>query len=105
MAEPGWEFWVDRGGTFTDCIGLAPDGGLHVAKVLSSESSAVEGIRHALEARGGLGPGASLPRCHAKLGTTLATNTLINEDGAHTGMITTKDFRDMLEIARQTAAP
>jgi 5-oxoprolinase (ATP-hydrolysing) len=101
MAEPGWEFWVDRGGTFTDCIGLAPDGGLHVAKVLSSESSAVEGIRQILEARGALGPGASLPRCHAKLGTTLATNALLERRGARTAWITNEGLADLLTIGTQ----
>ena len=41
---PTWEFWIDRGGTFTDCLGLAPDGALHTAKLLSSDTAPVEGF-------------------------------------------------------------
>ena len=44
-----WEFWIDRGGTFTDCIGRAPDGALHVAKVLSSDTAPLEAIREQQE--------------------------------------------------------
>jgi 5-oxoprolinase (ATP-hydrolysing) len=101
MADGGWEFWVDRGGTFTDCIALAPDGRLHVAKVLSSETSSVEGIRQILEARAGLAAGAPLPPCHAKLGTTLATNALLERRGARTVVVTNEGLGDLLTIGTQ----
>src|SRR3990170_632134 len=57
-----WEFSIDRGGTFTDCIGLAPDGALHTAKVLSSDAAPVAAIRTLLERHAGLAPGAAAAR-------------------------------------------
>ena len=101
MVAGGWEFWVDRGGTFTDCIGLAPDGRLHVAKVLSSETSSLEGIRQILESEGGLAVGAPLPPCHVKLGTTLATNALLERRGARTVVVTNEGLGDLLAIGTQ----
>jgi len=76
-----WEFWIDRGGTFTDVIGRAPDGTLHVAKLLSSVSSPADGVRALLEREGGLAPGAPLPACSLRLGTTVATNALLERRG------------------------
>jgi 5-oxoprolinase (ATP-hydrolysing) len=101
MTEGGWEFWVDRGGTFTDCIGLAPDGSLHVAKVLSSETSSVEAIRRVLASGGGLAEGAPLPPCHAKLGTTLATNALLERRGVRTAVVANEGLGDLLAIGTQ----
>ena len=92
-----WSFWIDRGGTFTDCIGLAPDGGLHVAKVLSSDTAPVEGIRQIL----GLGPEEPIPPCTAKIGTTLATNALLERRGARTLLVTSRGLGDVLRIGTQ----
>ena len=80
-AAGAWEFWIDRGGTFTDVIGRKPDGGLVTHKLLSENpeayrDAAVHGIRHLL----GLPPDAAIPgeRISAvKMGTTVATNALL----------------------------
>ena len=69
MSAARFEFWIDRGGTFTDCIGLSPDGRLHVTKVLSSDTAPLEGIREIL-ARAGAWEDGPLPPCTVKLGTT-----------------------------------
>ncbi|MBX6367618.1 MAG: hypothetical protein IRZ04_06530, partial [Rhodospirillales bacterium] len=77
----GWQFWIDRGGTFTDIVARRPDGSLVTAKLLSEnpehyEDAAIEGIRRLL----GLDPGEKLPaeRIEAiKMGTTVATNALL----------------------------
>lgn len=96
-ADPGWEFWIDRGGTFTDCIGLAPDGRLHVAKILSSDRAPVEGIRRIL----GVPDDAPLPPCRVKLGTTVATNALLERRGARTLLVTSEGLGDLLRIGTQ----
>jgi 5-oxoprolinase (ATP-hydrolysing) len=96
-AEVGWEFWIDRGGTFTDCIGLAPDGGLRVAKVLSSDTAALEGIWKIL----GVGPEDPLPACRVKLGTTVATNALLERRGVRTLLVTSHGLGDVLRIGTQ----
>jgi 5-oxoprolinase (ATP-hydrolysing) len=96
-----WEFAVDRGGTFTDCIGVAPDGALHTAKLLSSDTAPVEGIRLVLERAGALPPGAPLPHCRVRLGTTLATNALLERRGAPTLLLTNRGLGDLLEIGTQ----
>ncbi|HEY0745708.1 MAG TPA: hydantoinase/oxoprolinase N-terminal domain-containing protein, partial [Steroidobacteraceae bacterium] len=100
-----WEFWIDRGGTFTDVIGRAPDGSLRTLKLLSENSSqysdaAVEGIRRIL----GLSPGEAItPRDVAcvKMGTTVATNALLERKGERTLLVITRGFRDALRIATQ----
>src|SRR5450432_3861141 len=80
-----WEFWIDRGGTFTDIIGRAPDESLHTLKLLSEnpvhyEDAAVEGIRRLL--RLGAGQGISHEQvAGVKLGTTVATNALLERKG------------------------
>src|SRR6202451_2371867 len=100
-----WQFWVDRGGTFTDIVGCAPDGTLHTDKLLSENPSqypdaAVEGIRRLL----GLAPGeliaAGRVAC-VKMGTTVATNALLERKGERTVLVITKGFRDALRIATQ----
>jgi 5-oxoprolinase (ATP-hydrolysing) len=100
-----WQFWVDRGGTFTDIVGCAPDGGLHTHKLLSENPSqypdaAVEGIRRLL----GLAPGelitAQRVAC-VKMGTTVATNALLERKGERTVLVITRGFRDALRIATQ----
>src|SRR5499427_4722663 len=100
-----WEFWIDRGGTFTDVIGRRPDGSLVTHKLLSENpeayrDAAVHGIRHLL----GLPPGAAIPsqRISAvKMGTTVATNALLERKGDRTLLLITKGFRDALRIAYQ----
>ena len=105
MASKFWQFWVDRGGTFTDIVGRRPDGELVTHKLLSHNpeqyrDAAVAGIRHLL----GLAPGALVPRelveC-VKMGTTVATNALLERKGEPTLLITTRGFRDALRIAYQ----
>jgi 5-oxoprolinase (ATP-hydrolysing) len=100
-----WEFWIDRGGTFTDVIGQRPDGGLVAHKLLSENpeaysDAAVQGIRHLL----GLQPGAAIPSARigaVKMGTTVATNALLERKGERTLLLITKGFRDALRIGYQ----
>ena len=95
----GWHFWIDRGGTFTDCIGFdASARRLSVTKVLSGDSAPVEGIRKLL----GLVPKAPIPPCEVRMGTTIATNALLERRGVKTALVITRGFRDLLEIGRQT---
>ena len=100
-----WQFWIDRGGTFTDIVGRAPDGALHTLKLLSENpeayaDAAVEGIRRLLQ----LPPGAPITpqqvEC-VKMGTTVATNALLERKGERTLLVTTRGFRDALRIAYQ----
>jgi 5-oxoprolinase (ATP-hydrolysing) len=100
-----WQFWIDRGGTFTDVVGRRPDGTLATLKLLSDNperyrDAAVEGIRRLL----GLQDGAPItPRdveC-VKMGTTVATNALLERKGDRTLLVTTRGFRDALRIAYQ----
>jgi 5-oxoprolinase (ATP-hydrolysing) len=100
-----WQFWIDRGGTFTDVIGRAPDGSLHTAKLLSENAAqyadaAVEGIRRLL---GVNAPDPITParvEC-VKMGTTVATNALLERKGERTVLLITRGFRDALRIATQ----
>ncbi|MBA3326410.1 MAG: hydantoinase B/oxoprolinase family protein [Rhodobacteraceae bacterium] len=96
---------MDRGGTFTDVIGCAPDGGLHPLKLLSEnpeayEDAAIEGIRRLLGvARGETLPSAAIGT--VRMGTTVATNALLERKGERTMLLITKGFRDQLRIAYQ----
>ncbi len=100
-----WEFWIDRGGTFTDVIGREPSGALHTLKLLSEnsaqyEDAAVEGIRRLL----GLAPGEPITPMQVacvKMGTTVATNALLERKGERTVLVITRGFRDALRIATQ----
>jgi len=100
-----WQFWIDRGGTFTDIVGCAPDGGLHVDKLLSENpaqypDAVVEGIRRLL----GLAPGQPITADRVacvKMGTTVATNALLERKGEPTLLVITRGFRDALRIATQ----
>ena len=99
-----WDFWIDRGGTFTDVIGRDPKGKLHVLKLLSESpaysDAAVQAIRDLL----GLTSGAAIPADtigFVKMGTTVATNALLERAGERTLLLTTKGFRDALEIGYQ----
>ncbi len=101
MHTQRWQFWIDRGGTFTDVIGRAPDGALHTVKLLSEHpgqyrDAAVAGIRRLL----GAAPSAANVEC-VKMGTTVATNALLERKGEPTVLITTRGFRDALRIAYQ----
>jgi 5-oxoprolinase (ATP-hydrolysing) len=99
--EPAWEFWIDRGGTFTDCLGLAPDGALHVAKLPSSDAAPTEAVRRVLERAGAIGPGDRLPACAVKLGTTVATNALLERRGVATLLVANRGLGDVVEIGTQ----
>lgn len=98
-------FWIDRGGTFTDVIMKAPGGKLSALKLLSEnpdlyQDAALEGIRRLL----GLEPGAAIPAAEisaVKMGTTVATNALLERKGAPTLLLTTQGFRDALSIGYQ----
>ncbi len=100
-----WQFWIDRGGTFTDIVARQPDGKLITHKLLSENpeqyrDAAVAGIRHLL----GLAPGADIPVGHieaVKMGTTVATNALLERKGEPTALAITRGFRDALRIAYQ----
>ena len=100
-----WDFWIDRGGTFTDIVGRDPQGNLHARKLLSENpgaynDAAVQGIRDLL----GLAPGAAIPKGAigaVKMGTTVATNALLERKGDRTLLVTTRGFRDALEIGYQ----
>ncbi|WP_327247497.1 hydantoinase B/oxoprolinase family protein [Streptomyces sp. NBC_01320] len=100
-----WEFWIDRGGTFTDVVGRDPDGHLVTRKLLSDDpdryrDAAVAGIRLML----GLGPTDPVPADRVgsvKMGTTVATNALLERRGEPTVLVTTEGFRDALRIAYQ----
>ena len=100
-----WDFWIDRGGTFTDIIGRDPDGGLHPRKLLSEnpgvyEDAALEGIRDLL----GLASDAPIVSDRVgtvRMGTTVATNALLERKGDRTLLLITSGFRDALKIAYQ----
>jgi 5-oxoprolinase (ATP-hydrolysing) len=100
-----WEFWIDRGGTFTDVIGRSPDESLHTLKLLSEnaaqyEDAAVEGIRRLLDLKPGELISPALVSC-VKMGTTVATNALLERKGERTLLVITRGFRDALRIATQ----
>src|SRR5688572_24440875 len=104
-ASGSWDFWIDRGGTFTDVVGRAPDGALTAHKLLSENpeayrDAAVQGIRDLL----GLKSGEPIPAGRVgaiKMGTTVATNALLERKGERTLLVTTKGFRDALRIGYQ----
>jgi 5-oxoprolinase (ATP-hydrolysing) len=96
--EDGWRFWIDRGGTFTDCIGCDPGGRLHVVKVLSSDDAPIVAIRRIL----GLSDEAPIPPCEVRMGTTLATNALLERHGVSTTLVITHGFEDLPLIGDQT---
>src|SRR5688572_32650060 len=102
---PGWQFWIDRGGTFTDIVARRPDGALVTHKLLSENpgqyrDAASAGIRHLLA----VPKEAPIPveRIDAvKMGTTVATNALLERKGEPTALFITRGFRDQLRIAYQ----
>jgi len=100
-----WDFWIDRGGTFTDVVGRKPDGSLTAHKLLSENpeayaDAAVQGIRDLL----GLKSDEPVPAarvCAVKMGTTVATNALLERKGDRTLLLISKGFRDALKIGYQ----
>jgi 5-oxoprolinase (ATP-hydrolysing) len=94
-------FWIDRGGTFTDVIGLAPDGTLHVAKRLSSDAAPAAAIREILARTGAGGAAAALPPLAVRAGTTVATNALLERRGAPCLLVANRGLGDLLEIGTQ----
>ncbi len=100
-----WDFWIDRGGTFTDVIGRDPQGLLHPRKLLSENpeayaDAAIQGIRDLLGMAGGA-PIASDRVGEIKMGTTVATNALLERKGDRVLLLITRGFRDALRIAYQ----
>ncbi|MFZ5658674.1 MAG: hydantoinase B/oxoprolinase family protein [Pseudomonadota bacterium] len=102
---PRWQFWIDRGGTFTDIVARRPDGTLLVHKLLSENperyaDAALQGIRELL----GLPADAPLPAAEieaVKMGTTVGTNALLERRGARVAFVTTAGFGDVLRIGYQ----
>jgi 5-oxoprolinase (ATP-hydrolysing) len=105
MAFAQWQFWIDRGGTFTDVVARAPDGAILTHKLLSENperyrDAAIEGIRKLL----GVHAGATIPADEigaVKMGTTVATNALLERKGDRTALAITRGFADQLRIAYQ----
>ncbi len=105
MTDAKWDFWIDRGGTFTDIVARCPGGTLKTHKLLSENpghyaDAATQGIRDLL----GLESGAAIPPGligAVKMGTTVATNALLERMGARTVLLTTKGFKDQLAIGYQ----
>jgi 5-oxoprolinase (ATP-hydrolysing) len=100
-----WQFWIDRGGTFTDIVAKRPDGSLLTHKLLSEnpeqyKDAAVAGIRQLLGLKPGEPVTPDVVEC-VKMGTTVATNALLERKGEPTLLVTTKGFRDALRIAYQ----
>jgi len=101
----GWQFWIDRGGTFTDIVARDPDGRLLTRKLLSENperyrDAAVAGIREVL----GLAPDAAIPPGlieSVKMGTTVATNALLERKGERVLLLVNRGFADMLRIGNQ----
>ena len=97
----GWHFWIDRGGTFTDVVAQRPDGGIVTAKLLSEDpgrydDAAVEAIRRLT----GIGDGP-IPRADIRIGTTIATNALLERKGEPVLLAITRGFGDALTIGTQ----
>jgi 5-oxoprolinase (ATP-hydrolysing) len=103
--EQRWQFWIDRGGTFTDIVAKRPDGTLSTHKLLSENpeqylDAAVAGIRYLLGLKTGELITPARVEC-VKMGTTVATNALLERKGEPTLLVTTRGFRDALRIGYQ----
>ncbi len=93
-----WDIWIDRGGTFTDALGRRPGTDeVLTAKVPSSDRAPLEAVRALL----GLGPDAPIPPCDIRMGTTVATNALLERAGARCAVVLTEGFEDLLRIGTQ----
>ncbi len=96
MQKAGWSFWVDRGGTFTDFVALSPQGQVHVHKMLSAQHGDRDVVAAGMQAISGD------VRCHElRVGTTLATNALLEGRGARCALLVTQGWRDVLKIRYQ----
>ena len=101
----GWQFWIDRGGTFTDIVARAPDGTLSTHKLLSENpgryrDAAISGIKAVL----GVAPGEPVPPGlvdQVKMGTTVATNALLERKGERTLLVVNRGFGELLRIGNQ----
>lgn len=96
-----WQFWIDRGGTFTDVVARGPDGAVRTAKLLSddpnrSDDAAIAAIRQITQTRQG-----PVPPCAVRMGTTVATNALLERKGERTVLAITRGFGDALTIGSQ----
>jgi 5-oxoprolinase (ATP-hydrolysing) len=105
MARSRWDFWIDRGGTFTDIVARRPDGELVAHKLLSDNpeayrDAAIQGIRELMSVPAGA-PIPSAEIAAVKMGTTVATNALLERKGAPTVLVITRGFRDALRIGYQ----
>ncbi len=105
-ADGQWQFWIDRGGTFTDVVARKPDGALLTHKLLSDNpeqyrDAAVQGIRDVLGIPRDQRVSADIIEA-VKMGTTVATNALLERKGDRTLLLTTRGFRDALRIGYQT---
>ena len=104
-ARGKWDFWIDRGGTFTDLVASTPEGDILAHKLLSEKpeaygDAAIQGIRDLM----GLASEEAIPAeqiSSVKMGTTVATNALLERKGDRTLLVTTKGFADALEIGYQ----
>src|SRR5688572_32051285 len=99
-----WQFWIDRGGTFTDIVGRNPEGALVTLKLLSENperysDAAVQGIRELLGVGGGTIPSGEIDV--VRMGTTVATNALLERKGDRTVLAITRGFADALRIGYQ----
>ncbi len=105
MTNARWQFWIDRGGTFTDIVAQTPDGNLHTHKLLSENperypDAALQGIRDVL----GVAAGQAIPTERidtVRMGTTVATNALLEHKGEPVLLVTTRGFGDALRIGYQ----
>ncbi len=105
MQQGQWDFWIDRGGTFTDIVARDPHGSIHAHKLLSENSeaypdAALQGIRDLMQ----IDASAAIPAQHIasiKMGTTVATNALLERKGDRTALLITQGFRDALAIGHQ----
>ena len=100
MNQDQWEFWIDRGGTFTDVAARQPNGEVITHKLLSEnprqyQDAAIQGIKDILAAAGlAVGTDDALPSAHikaVKMGTTVATNALLERQGERTLLVTTRE--------------
>ncbi|MBF6648998.1 hydantoinase B/oxoprolinase family protein [Methylobacter sp. BlB1] len=99
-----WQFWIDRGGTFTDIVAHSPEGGLVSRKLLSEnperyQDAAIQGMREILGVKDGVLPGEMIEA--VKMGTTVGTNALLERHGEPTALIITRGFKDCLRIGYQ----
>jgi len=106
MSGGQWDFWIDRGGTFTDVVARDPAGRVHVRKLLSEDplhygDAALEGVRRVLGIPDPAGPIPSDEIAAVKMGTTVATNALLERHGASVVLVVTAGFADLLQIAYQ----